>query len=237
MPPVERILVIDTATPACSVAAADADGPQIGLILLRKETHARHVMTMAEHVLAQLDWRFDALTHLAVSCGPGSFTGLRIGISSIKGMALALNLPVFALPSLELLAFQAKGWQGPVVPMIDARRQEVYYAVYRWEKEQLTVLKPPAVGSPETAVDAINEPVLLLGDGAMAYRKVLQQRLGGSTGFPAGIWNTPHALTAALALVANEWPLIPVSPAAVVPIYLRKSDAEVNLLQKQAETA
>ncbi len=151
MSPVERILVIDTATPACSVAAADMTGDHSSLVLVRKETHARHIMTMAEQVLAQLDWKFDNLTHLAVSCGPGSFTGLRIGISSVKGVALALNLPVFSLPTLELLAFQAKGWQGPIVPMIDARRKEVYFAVYRWENGQLTVVTPPSVGSPESA--------------------------------------------------------------------------------------
>ncbi len=233
MDPVERILVVDTATPACSVAAADANGRQSGRVLVRKETHARHVMTMAEEALKQLDWDFADLTHLAVSCGPGSFTGLRIGISSVKGVALALNLPVFMLPTLELLAHQAYGWEGTIVPMIDARRQEVYYGIYRWEKGRLVVVTPPSVASPKIVAESIQEPVLLLGNGAVAYGSVLRNCLGEKAHFPAKVWNTPHAMVAALALVSGDWPLVPVSAAEVVPIYLRKSDAEVNLLRRQ----
>lgn len=236
MNPVERILVVDTATPACSVAAADSNGRQSGLVLVRKETHARHVMTMAEQVLAQLDWGFNDLTHLAVSCGPGSFTGLRIGISSVKGVALALNLPVFMLPTLELLAYQAYGWQGMIMPMIDARRQEVYFGIYRWEKGRLIAVTKPSVGLPEMAVESVEEPVLLLGNGAMAYEAVLHDCLGEKAHFAAKVLNTPHALTAALALVSDDWPLVPISAAEVAPIYLRKSDAEVNLLRKQSKS-
>lgn len=201
---------------------------------MRKETHARHVMTMAEEALTQLDWGFDDLTHLAVSCGPGSFTGLRIGISSVKGIALALNLPVFRVPTLELLVYQTWSWQGVVVPMIDARRKEVYFGAYRWEKGRLAVVMPPSVGPPESAVADIEEPVLLLGNGATAYRGVLRDCLGERAHFSAKVWNTPHAMTAALALVSGNWPLASVSAAEVVPIYLRKSDAEVNLVRRQA---
>lgn len=235
MDPVERILVVDTATPACSVAAADSKGCQSGRVLVRKETHARHVMTMAEEALKQLDWGFDDLTHLAVSCGPGSFTGLRIGISSVKGVAMALNLPVFMLPTLELLAYQAGSWQGTIVPMIDARRQEVYYGAYRWEKGRLAVIMPPSVGLPERVAESIQEPALLLGNGAAAYEAVLRDCLGEKAQFAATVWNTPYAMTAALALVSGDWPIEPVAAAEVMPIYLRKSDAEVNLLRRQAK--
>ena len=234
MSPVERILIIDTATMVCSVAAADTTGRQSSLVLARNQTHARHVMTMADQVLAQLDWKYNDLTHLAVSCGPGSFTGLRIGISSAKGIALALNLPILALSALELLAYQAGGWPGSIVPMIDARRKVIYFAVYRWKNGRLTVLTPPAVGAPENAIDHINEPVLLLGSGALAYQAMLHRKLGDNARFPARVWSIPHALTAAMAIINGEWLLEPVMPEKVAPIYLRKSDAEINLLRKKS---
>jgi len=230
---VKRILVVDTATPVCSVAAADSNGRHCELLLARKQTHARHVMTMTEQVLTQLDCGLEELTHLAVSCGPGSFTGLRIGISTVKGVALAHNLPVFTLPTLELLAYQAYGWQGAIVPMIDARRQEVYLGAYRWEKGGLVEVVPPTVGSPERVADDIQGPLLLLGNGALAYREQLRHRINEKLHFAAQAWNAPHALTAALALVSGGWSIEPVSAAEVMPIYLRKSDAEVNLLRQQ----
>lgn len=125
------ILNIETATKNCSVALA-----QNGVTLFSKElaeegySHAEYLHVFIENVIAEAGITFEDLEAIAVSQGPGSYTGLRIGVSAAKGLCFALDLPLIAVDTLQTLARQVKHSEGLIIPMIDARRMEVYSAVF-----------------------------------------------------------------------------------------------------------
>lgn len=125
------ILNIETSTKNCSVSLA-----KNGTTVLCKEiaeqgySHAEKLHVFIEEILSESQVAFDDLNAIAVSKGPGSYTGLRIGVSAAKGLCYALNIPLISIDTLELLARQLKVESGWIVPMIDARRMEVYSAVF-----------------------------------------------------------------------------------------------------------
>jgi tRNA threonylcarbamoyladenosine biosynthesis protein TsaB len=173
-----NILAIDTASRSCSVAVV-ADGD------VRAEindgsgrTHSRHLMSMVDRAIAMSVGVITAIDIVAVTKGPGSFTGLRIGISAAKGLAEAVDRPLVGVSSLKALAWQAYFGDGIIVPMLDARRSEVYTACYRREANTLTQISEEQALSPEAAVDSLREPCLLIGDGAVAYAEPLSEILG-----------------------------------------------------------
>jgi tRNA threonylcarbamoyladenosine biosynthesis protein TsaB len=112
------------------------------------------------------------VTGIAVTRGPGTFTGLRIGISTVKGLATAIGAPVVGVSSLSALAFPLIRLNHPVVAMIDARRGEIYYAHYHGGINTAEPVTPAAVGAPETVAMTLPEDALLVGSGAILYRHV-----------------------------------------------------------------
>jgi tRNA threonylcarbamoyladenosine biosynthesis protein TsaB len=173
-----NILAIDTASRTCSVAVSrDAD------ILAEitdggGETHSRHLMDMVDRALALSVGSLEAIQALAVNRGPGSFTGVRIGISTAKGLAAAAGIPLVGVSGLAALAWQSAPTARVICPMLDARRREVYCARYRFEAGRLVELAPETVCAPEDAVRDLAAPCVLIGDGALAYRSRLQALLG-----------------------------------------------------------
>ena len=125
------ILAVDTATEICGVALAIDDQVKTELILSQSVTHTQSLMVAVESVLAMNHMDISAIDVYAVTRGPGSFTGLRIGISTVKGLALALAKPMVGISSLEVLANQAPGFSDLICPIMDARRNEVYWTLYR----------------------------------------------------------------------------------------------------------
>jgi tRNA threonylcarbamoyladenosine biosynthesis protein TsaB len=172
------ILAIDTASRSCSVAVLDGDAILAEINDVSGQTHSRHLMCMVEQTMAMSAMPFGAIGGFAVTRGPGSFTGLRIGISTAKGLAEAADRPLVGISSLEALAWQVAQTEATIIPMLDARRKEVYTARYL---RQATVLKPLAAEgamSPEAAVEGLEGPCLLVGDGALAYETRLRKTLG-----------------------------------------------------------
>jgi len=172
------ILAIDTASRSCSVAVTDGDAVLAEINDVSGETHSRHLMAMVDRVVAMSVKRKTDIEGYAVTRGPGSFTGLRIGISAAKGLAEAAGRPLVGISSLEALAWQVAQANVVIIPMLDARRKEVYTARYARRDAVLEPLAEEQALSPEDAVAGMAAPCLLVGDGVLAYEVRLREALG-----------------------------------------------------------
>ena len=128
------ILAVDTATTSCSVAIIDKKCVLAEITLLREETHSKHLMDMIHTAIGFSGLKLSDLDGFAVVRGPGSFTGLRIGITTVKGLAAGLKKPLVGISSLEALAMQASHSPYLICPLLDARRGEVYFSRYRFDR-------------------------------------------------------------------------------------------------------
>jgi tRNA threonylcarbamoyladenosine biosynthesis protein TsaB len=166
------ILNIETATKNCSVALAK-DGKTIVCKELATEnfSHAEKLHVFIEQILVESDVQFSELNAIAVSQGPGSYTGLRIGVSSAKGFSYALNIPLIAVDTLQLLAKQITIDKGIILPMIDARRMEVFSAMYDSNYNQIRVTQAEIID--ESSYQEISETIHLVGDGIGKFTNTL----------------------------------------------------------------
>jgi tRNA threonylcarbamoyladenosine biosynthesis protein TsaB len=166
------ILSIETATKNCSVALS-----LNGVTVLCKEiaengySHAEKLHVFIDEILKEIQLDFSNLKAIAVSQGPGSYTGLRIGVSAAKGLCYSLNIPLIAIDTLQALAMQLKVDSGVVVPMIDARRMECYTAVF--DNKHLIVRAIESEIITENSYEGISEVIHLIGDGASKCKTVL----------------------------------------------------------------
>lgn len=221
------ILGVDTSTRSCSAAIVAETGLLAEITLDNDQTHARHVMALVDRVLALAGVALNTLDGFAVTRGPGSFTGLRIGLSTIMGLGQATGKPIVTVSSLEVLAAQVPSVPMPIVSMIDAYRNEVYLAAYRYDKNQLNRFIEETVIDPEKISDLIQEPSLLVGNGTATYRRVLVNHLGERAMF------TPNRLHTIRGATVAELGLMQLTSKGceakhITPVYLRKSDAELN---------
>lgn len=166
------ILNIETATKNCSVSLSE-NGETIAFKELATESfsHAEKLHVFIADVLKEVNLNFKDLNAIAVSQGPGSYTGLRIGVSSVKGLCYALNLPMISIDTLALLANQISIEEGIIVPMIDARRLEVYAAFYDTNGNQIREIKAEVID--ENTYSEISEKMHLVGDGALKLKSIL----------------------------------------------------------------
>ena len=166
------ILNIETATKNCSVALAKE-----GKIVACKEiaeqnfSHAEKLHVFIEELLIENQLQFSDLSAIAVSQGPGSYTGLRIGVSSAKGFCYALNIPMIAIDTLQLIAKQIQIEDGIIIPMIDARRMEVFTAFYDKNYQQIRNTQAEIID--ETSYQEISEIIHLVGDGTEKFKNTL----------------------------------------------------------------
>lgn len=166
------ILNIETATKNCSVCLAE-NGKEVVLTEYAGEgySHAEKLHVFIEEALQKAGISFQDLDAIAVSMGPGSYTGLRIGVSAAKGLCYALNIPLLAIDTLELLARKINITDGFIVPMIDARRMEAYTAVF--DKDYTRVRDTKAEIITETSFNEMEGTVHFVGDGAAKCKDVL----------------------------------------------------------------
>ncbi|MBK8599554.1 MAG: tRNA (adenosine(37)-N6)-threonylcarbamoyltransferase complex dimerization subunit type 1 TsaB [Flavobacterium sp.] len=168
------ILNIETATKNCSVSLSDK-----GNIINYREiaeqgySHAEKLHVFIEEVLLEASVQFSDLKAVAVSQGPGSYTGLRIGVSAAKGLCYALNIPMIALDTLSVLAHQIQVKQGLIIPMIDARRMEVYSAIF--DSQYQKIMETQAEIITEESFNAYDETIYFLGDSTTKCKEVLKR--------------------------------------------------------------
>jgi tRNA threonylcarbamoyl adenosine modification protein YeaZ len=236
-------LAFDTATGWGRFALARDDRLLAYMPVNVTGSYADALLPMIEHLFAQAGCRLADLDAIGVTRGPGSFTGVRIGVATAKGLAYGLNVPLVAVTTLEAMAAAMLADQPDrnwAVPALDARRREVFAAVYRRRGPWVELIAPPQALSanlwwaqllevlpdPETPVWGGSGAALLLGQGA-EIRPELRAR-----GRPVSrCWSSLHAATAkalALAMGDTAVPLGRVHPFALTPLYLRPSDAEVK---------
>jgi len=172
-----RIIHLETATAVCSVATAEQGKPLVIQTLTEGFRHAENLMLLVEQVMHYSGWDFSSLDAIAVSAGPGSYTGLRIGVSAAKGLCYALEKPLIALSTLQTLATgfmrTHTHFNGLLCPMIDARRMEVYTALFAHDLERLTDDQPLIVDEKSLQSTLENQQVALFGDGALKCKELL----------------------------------------------------------------
>ncbi len=230
-----KVLGIDSSGMTATAAILTEDELLAEISVNHKKTHSETLLPMVSELMQMTELSPADMDVLAVAAGPGSFTGLRIGAATIKGLGLALDKPVAAVPTLMALAWNAAASSGVVCPMMDARRNEVYAAAYRMpgpgaEHSALPeeLIPGEALPAAEMAerLNNLGEPVLLLGDGADATKDILVSRLTVPYRFAPVHMNRQRAASvAALGVIFAEKEML-VNVDDFEPVYFRKSQAE-----------
>ena len=224
-----RVLAIETSTLAGGAALLDGDQLVGEYIVNARTTHSERLLSAADRLLQDAGWTLGVLEGLAVAVGPGSFTGLRIGVSSVKGLAFSLKIPVAAVSTLEALAWALPFARDPVCPMLDARKGEVYVALFHWDGESLIRDWEDQALDPEELCRRLSGPVTFVGDGIAKYGSLFKELLGPLATFAPPARRLPSAACVGqlghARLLAGEV----VDPVALAPRYLRPSEAELKL--------
>ncbi|MEN9822989.1 MAG: hypothetical protein RLZ04_1415 [Actinomycetota bacterium] len=228
------ILGIETATPQVSVAIGGHEGVLALFEVSRGRRHAETLVPAIEFACRQAEISIDEFSAIAVDIGPGLFTGMRVGLSAAKAMAQALRIPMIGISSLDLLAFPMRHGDRTIAAVIDARKGEVFHAMYRPVPGGVQQVSEPRCASVDDLVADIlarGEQVVCVGDGALRYRDEIDA--GVRCEFAEQYQSSPSAaplvqLAHAKAL-REEW----VNPRDIQPLYLRAPDAQINWSTRQ----
>ena len=216
-----RVLAVETSTLSGGAALLDGERVVGEYTLDVRVTHSERLMAAIDQLLSDAGWTARELEGIAVTVGPGSFTGLRVGLSTVKGLALALAIPVAAVPTLDAMAAMLPYAALPVCPVLDARKREVYASLYRWDGLGMRRQWDYLAVTPDELARRLREPVIVVGDGAEAIDSAFARRVEPPRRGPA------PAVVGALGrarLARGET----VTVADLVPIYLRPSEAELK---------
>ncbi|RLB07812.1 MAG: tRNA (adenosine(37)-N6)-threonylcarbamoyltransferase complex dimerization subunit type 1 TsaB [Deltaproteobacteria bacterium] len=225
-----RILGIDTSTSCGSIGLIDGDQIVAEHVLCCDETHSTRLIPSIQTLLREARLDLKEIDGLAVSLGPGSFTGLRVGLSTVKGLALAAEKPVVGVPTLDALAYNIPFTPYLICPFLDARRGEVYTALYENEGDRrMRRLTSYRALSPSAMLEGIPpQQTIFLGDGARVYGQLIKEKLG-----KRALFAPPHLMFLRGTTVAElglqrikEGKIDDIS--SLVPIYIRPSDAETQ---------
>ena len=229
------ILAFETSAKAASVALMES-GVLLGESYQNTGlTHSQTLMSMAEDLLKTCGKTPGDVTAVAVAAGPGSFTGVRIGVAAAKGFAWGAELPCYGVSTLEAMALSLGIWDGYVVPCMDARRNQTYTAIFRAENGKLTRMLDDCAISVEELGEKIKKcekPIFLVGDGAVLCYNNLKEQVTGLVLPPE---HRRHQRAAGVALLAQGQidAGVPGDGASLTPNYLRLSQAERERLEKE----
>lgn len=226
------ILAVDTATKSCSVGIVYKESLLVEITIESGETHSKHLMEVIDKVTGLAGITIASLDGLAVTRGPGSFTGLRIGISTVKGLAAATGKPLVGVSSLDALAMQSVCFPYLVCPLLDARKGEVYSSLYRFEDGILRKTIKEQVLSPRKAVRGINDQCMFIGDGAFLHKEDIINEIGELAHFSPSCQNVIRASTVACLAMDRFEKKDTDDIDMFVPYYIRKSEAELKLKEK-----
>lgn len=227
-----NILAIDTSTPLASIAVAVNEQVVAESLVNTNRTLSARLVPEIERLLATAGLGISDIDIFASATGPGSFTGIRGGVATIQGLALALGKPCAGFSSLAMLAMNFPLATTLVCPMLDARKNEVYSALYDCSAALPAPRIKDCVLSPTTFLNQIaavtRQPVIFAGDGAVRYRELIAGQLGAQAIFaPFPLHNSHAANGITLALHAASSSELK-EPSQLLPVYLRASDAEIN---------
>lgn len=231
-----KILAIDSSGLVASVAVV-CDENLLGEFTVNyKKTHSQTLLPMLDELAKMIELDLNSLDAVAVAGGPGSFTGLRIGSATAKGLALALDKPVINVPTVDALAYNLCGHRDIVCPLMDARRNQTYTGLYRFEGNRMQVVKEQSPLDIAEIIDEINrigQPAVFLGDGVPVFRDYIKEHAGVSHDFAPPHQNKQRA-GAVASLAAQYYKEGKLTDAAACkPEYLRLSQAERERMEKK----
>lgn len=224
------VLALETSTPQTSVALGGEQGVIGSAVISWGRGHSEVTVPAIRRLLEWSEIDLDQVGGVAVGVGPGLFTGLRIGISTAKGLAQVLGVPMVGIGSLDVLAFSVRYARERICSVLDAKRGEVFWAFYRSVPGGVARETEPAVGPPErlaAEIEASGAETLLVGGGALLYRREFRhdaprvEFASSTNAFPLAVW----LLELSVPRFHREETSM---PNEIVPFYLRKSDAEIN---------
>lgn len=234
-----RVLAIDTSNLVLSVAVVEEDRVLAEMTTNQQKNHSVRLMDCVSELLDATDTLPDQLSGVGVAKGPGSYTGVRIGVASAKSMAWTLNLPIIGVSSLQTVAMNALGFPGLIVPLFDARRGQVYTGCYRAQgmeyvlaqaEERIILLKE---WLPLLREAAQGEPILFLGEDLRLHREAIESALGEQARFASPALNHPRA--AHIGYLAMRKLRDGGNAHELVPEYLQLAEAEAKWLAQKQE--
>ena len=238
-----RLLALDSSGLVASAAILTEDTVICEYTVNHKKTHSQTLLPMIDEIVRMTGQDLNDLDAIAVAAGPGSFTGLRIGSATAKGLGLALNKPIVPVPTLEGLAYQLYGFDQMICPMMDARRNQVYTGIYTWDEGQFTILHTQTACPVEEIVKECirlasdtGKSIIYLGDGVPVYKEIIVETMKESTisfGFAPAHMNRQRAGAVGARGLALYQAGQMETAAAHAPVYLRKSQAERELARKK----
>jgi tRNA threonylcarbamoyladenosine biosynthesis protein TsaB len=224
-----KVVGIDTSTSCGSVGLIEDEEVIAECLLNIPVTHSERLLGAIEFVLREARCRVEQVEGWVIALGPGSFTGLRIGVSTVKGLAFATGKPVAGISTLDVLASQIGPTPHLICPILDARKREVYTAFYRYGEEGSLMRQSEYQAiPPEDLVKKIKEQTIFVGNGVKTYRDFLLNCLPSSTIFPPAPFHVSHGsmvATLGMELLRKGDHL---NLSAFSPIYIRPSEAEMK---------
>jgi tRNA threonylcarbamoyladenosine biosynthesis protein TsaB len=231
-----KLLAIDSSGLVASAAIVTEDAMLAEYTVNFKKTHSQTLLPMLAEIVKMVEMDLSEVDAVAVAAGPGSFTGLRIGSATAKGLGLALNKPIIAVPTLEGLAYNLFGTEKLICPMMDARRNQVYTGLYEFSKGELVTVKQQAASAVMEILQEINRSgreVIFVGDGAAVYKEMIEENT--KTGYefaPIHLNRQRAGAIGALGIIYYKRNRIETA-LQHEPVYLRLSQAERELSERE----
>lgn len=222
-----KTLAFDTSSDTISAAVLTGESISAELVLTSDKNHGETILPLIEMVCNAASVSMNDIDLFALTVGPGSFTGIRVGVSTVKGFVLAGDRPVVAVSSLDALACNSDGSSPVVCPMIDARQQQIYTALYRWEENTVPrrITEECAV-PPREFLEGIDGRILFVGNGAQKYAHYIEEIVGDRASFAPSFHNRIRAGTVGYIGLKKFRDGDIVNPVQLVPRYLRSSYVE-----------
>lgn len=224
-----NVLALDSSTRSCSVAVAIGGRAASEVSTVSNRTHSLHLMGMVRDALELAEVGLKEIDGFAVTIGPGSFTGLRIGISTAKGLAFAAGKPCVGVSSLEALASACLPWPERICVLMDARKGEVYTAVYQESDGRLERIGDERVLAPEAILRTIASPHLFVGEAVPLYEKQIRAVAGQNARWAPRDRRFPKASTVAWLALDRLAGATADGVELLAPRYIRQSDAELSI--------
>lgn len=224
-----NVLALDSSTRSCSVAVAIDGRAASEVSTVSNRTHSLHLMGMVRDALELAEVGLKEIDGFAVTIGPGSFTGLRIGISTAKGLAFAAGKPCVGVSSLEALASACLPWPERICVLMDARKGEVYTAVYQESDGRLERIGDERVLAPEAILRTIASPHLFVGEAVPLYEKQIRAVAGQNARWASRDRRFPKASTVAWLALDRLAGATADGVELLAPRYIRQSDAELSI--------
>ncbi|MCI5730830.1 MAG: tRNA (adenosine(37)-N6)-threonylcarbamoyltransferase complex dimerization subunit type 1 TsaB [Eubacterium sp.] len=231
-----KILGIDSSGLVATVAIQSNDILVGEYTIHNKKTHSQTLLPMIQDMLRMAEVPVEELDAIAVAAGPGSFTGLRIGAATAKGLGQALNIPLVAVPSLEGLAYNLAGADALVCPIMDARRNQAYYGIYDVSGEMPVVVAEQDAAPIDTVLQKVRETgreIIFVGDGVPVFANRIAEEEG--LAYRLGADNVRYQKASSVAALGRKYMEQGkgVPAERFVPIYLRLSQAERERMEKE----